>query len=89
MPVITRITGKNQVTVPAEIAAKAGLRMGSRLEWQVTDKPDVLQVRILPETSALAATVRGRGKPYAAPGRSAVDGLVEERERDEGGRNTP
>lgn len=79
----TRITGKNQVTVPAEIVRRAGMRPGTRLEWRTTDREDILEVHVLPDPAAVAAELRGRGKALRrAPG-SAVARLLEEREREE------
>jgi bifunctional DNA-binding transcriptional regulator/antitoxin component of YhaV-PrlF toxin-antitoxin module len=77
------MTGKNQVTVPAEIAARVGLGPGTRLEWRVTDRKDVLEVRVLPDLPTLARQLRGRGARSGGRKGSAVERLVEERERDE------
>jgi hypothetical protein len=80
---ITRITGKNQVTVPAEIVGKAGLRNGTRLDWRMTEKVDVLEVRVLPDLPSLAAGLRGRGRLFEKMGGSPVDRLHRERERED------
>jgi bifunctional DNA-binding transcriptional regulator/antitoxin component of YhaV-PrlF toxin-antitoxin module len=52
---ITRMTGKNQVTVPAEIVGKAGLKTGTRLDWKTTDREGVLEVHVLPDQATFAA----------------------------------
>ena len=62
---ITTITGKNQVTIPAELARREGLRPGTRLEWRATERPHILEVRVL----------RARRHPG-----SPVDRLVRERQ---------
>lgn len=80
---ITRITGKNQVTVPAEIVDKAGLKAGTRLDWRITDREGVLEVRVLPDRVTLAAGLRGRGNGFRQQDGSAVARLHGERERDE------
>lgn len=80
---ITTVTGKNQVTIPAEIARREGLKPGSRLEWRFTDRPQVLEVVILPGTSSVAASLRGRGNRHRKLAGSPVDRLVGEREQDE------
>jgi bifunctional DNA-binding transcriptional regulator/antitoxin component of YhaV-PrlF toxin-antitoxin module len=82
--VITKITGKNQVTVPAEIVGKARLKPGTRLDWRTTDREDVLEVRVLPDQAAFAAGFRGRGNRFKRTVGSAVDGLHREREQEEG-----
>jgi bifunctional DNA-binding transcriptional regulator/antitoxin component of YhaV-PrlF toxin-antitoxin module len=85
---ITRLTGKNQVTVPAEIARKDGMRPGTKLEWRATNRAHILEVRVLPDPASLAAYLRGRGKRLRRRPGSAVDRLVEQRTEEEetGGR---
>ena len=58
---ITTVTGKNQVTVPVDVAAKVGIHRGSRLEWKTTDRADIIEVRVLPDAAAIAASLLGRG----------------------------
>ena len=83
---ITRMTGKNQVTVPAEIAAKAGLTPGTRLLWRLTDRRDVLEVRVLPNQASIAEALRGRGRKSMRKRGSPVDRLIAERSLEESGR---
>ena len=77
---ITRMTGKNQVTVPAEIARKEGMRPGTRLEWRATDREHVLEVLVLPDRQSLAAHLRGRGNTHRRRSGSAVRWLIAERD---------
>lgn len=84
---ITTITGKNQVTVPAEIARTKGMRPGTRLEWRVTDRPGVLEVVILPDAAVIAGSLRGLGNRFRKLPGSPVDRLVREREEEEMERN--
>jgi bifunctional DNA-binding transcriptional regulator/antitoxin component of YhaV-PrlF toxin-antitoxin module len=81
------MTGKNQVTVPAEIAGKARLRPGTRLEWRLTDRDDVLEVRVLPDQSSVAEALRGRGSKSSRRRGSPVDRLIAERSLDDSDRN--
>jgi hypothetical protein len=83
------MTGKNQVTVPAEIVGKAGLKLGTRLDWRTTDQEGVLEVRVLPDQATLAAGLRGRGNRYKRRQGSAVDRLHREREHEENPRSSP
>ena len=82
---ITRITGKNQVTVPAEIVGKAGLKAGTRLDWRTTDQEGVLEVHVLPDQVTLAAGLRGRGNSFRRRDGSTVARLHREREQEEDG----
>ena len=83
MSLITRITGKNQVTVPAEIVVKAGLKAGTRLDWRTTDREGVLEVRVLPDQATLAAGLRGAGNRFRRQDGSAIARLHLEREQEE------
>jgi len=83
LSVITTVTGKNQVTIPAEIVGKAGLKSGTRLEWKTTDRRDVLEVRILPDRSAIAASLRGRGRASGTRGKEVLARLEQERAQDD------
>ncbi len=80
------MTGKNQVTVPAEIAAQAGLGPGTRLEWRLTEREGVLEVRVLPDLPTLARRLRGGGKRSGGRKGSVVGRLVTEREGDSANR---
>lgn len=80
---ITTITGKNQVTVPAEIARKEGLRPGTRLEWRSTERAHVLEVRVLPDPALIAADLRGRGRANRRLSGSPIDRLVQERKSED------
>jgi bifunctional DNA-binding transcriptional regulator/antitoxin component of YhaV-PrlF toxin-antitoxin module len=87
--VITRITGKNQVTVPAEIVGKAGLKAGTRLDWRTTNREGVLEVHVMPDNVTLAAALRGRGSRFKRRDGSVVDRLHGERDLEENARTRP
>jgi len=80
---ITTVTGKNQVTVPAKIAAAEDIEAGTRLDWRLTAKEHVLEVRILPDRATLARQLRGAGREQLEPGRSPVAELIRERESED------
>ena len=80
---ITTVTGKNQVTVPARVAAAEGIEPGTRFAWSFTEREHVLEVRVLQSVAEVAANLRGRGVRYRNRSGSAVDALLRERERDE------
>ena len=79
----TTVTGRNQVTIPAKLAADYGITNGSRLEWLTTPEADVLKVRILPGRAALAAEVQAIGMKYKKPGRNLAKDLIRDRMTDE------
>lgn len=84
---ITTITGKNQVTVPAAIAAQTNMHPGTRLDWELAKQEGVLIVHVLPDPAELASGLRGSGRKYRRPGASAVGNLVRERAREDRERN--
>ena len=81
LSMITTVTGKNQVTVPADIAARESIRRGTRLQWLSTDREHVLEVRVLPDRATLARNLRGQGAAQKSRGGSAVERLIQERRR--------
>ena len=76
------VTGRNQVSIPARLARKLGIRRGTRLAWEETGEPDCVRVRILPDRQELAVRVSGAGRRWLRPGADPVADLVRERERD-------
>ena len=61
---ITTVTGKHQITIPAKLASAMGIVPGSRLEWQPTNQASVIRVRVLPDRKAIANGLLGAGRPY-------------------------
>ena len=80
---ITTVTGKNQVTVPAKLAAAEGIEPGTRFAWSFTEREHVLEVRVLKTVSEVAAELRGRGARHRSRPGSAVDALLRERDQEE------
>ena len=80
---ITTITGKNQVTVPAGIVTKAHMHPGTRLDWELADDESTIRVRVLPDRATLASQLRGSGRKHKRRGASAVRNLVREREKED------
>ena len=71
------------MTVPAEIVGKAGLKPGTRLDWRITEREGVLEVRVLPDQGTFAAGLRGRGNRFRRQEGSVTDRLHREREQEE------
>jgi AbrB family looped-hinge helix DNA binding protein len=85
---ITTVTGKNQITIPAAIANRIGLKSGSRIDWQLSSKSDEIRCIVLPEPSVIAANLRGAGKRFLKPGQNPSAALLAERTTDESIRST-
>ena len=76
---ITIVTQKNMVTIPAAISREFGIKPGWKLEWQPIENSDQILVRVIPDRGELARRLAGTGKS-CSPDRDAVAELIEERE---------
>jgi AbrB family looped-hinge helix DNA binding protein len=76
---ITTVTQKNTVTIPAEVARKLGIKPGDKLDWQPVEGKDEIVVKVIPNRGELARRLCGIGADLA-PGRDLVAELDEERE---------
>ena len=79
---ITTVTQKNMIPIPAEVGRHYGIKPGYQLDWQVVDGTDEIRVRVIPDRSALARRLLGKGRRFS-PERNAVQELVEERAADD------
>lgn len=71
---------KNVVAIPAFLALGHGIKPGSRLDWQETAQADTLTVKVLPDYSALAASLLGAGRKHLRPGADPQAELARERD---------
>lgn len=76
---ITTVTQKNMITIPAEVGRIFGIKPGWKLDWQPLEGTDEILVRVIPDRGELARRLAGTGKKYS-PERDAVAELIEERE---------
>jgi bifunctional DNA-binding transcriptional regulator/antitoxin component of YhaV-PrlF toxin-antitoxin module len=77
-PMITTVTQKNMVTIPAEVGRRYGIRPGYRLDWQPVAGKEEILVRVIPDREELARRLLGAGRRFS-PERDAVAELVAER----------
>lgn len=75
---VTTVTQKNMVTIPAEVGRKMGIKPGWKLDWQPVEGREEILVRVIPDRGELARRLVGAGRRFS-PGRDAVDELVAER----------
>ena len=76
---ITQVKDQNVVAIPPSLADEHGIKPGSRLDWQPTEKADVLTVKILPDYASMASNLMGAGRKYVKGGSDPVAELVRER----------
>ena len=75
---ITTVTGKNQITIPAALARKLNIEPGQRIDWQIGED-GVLIAKLLPKRGEVARRAAGMGKEWLEAGDDPVADLIEER----------
>ena len=80
---ITSLTGKNQVTVPAEIAHKLGLLPGAQLDWAIGEQPNKIVITIKPTRKQMLERIREIAQKHARPGQYPVGDLIRAREEED------
>jgi AbrB family looped-hinge helix DNA binding protein len=76
---ITKVTGKNQITIPAKLARQLGIQPGQRIDWSI-EEDGVLTARLLPSRSELARQAAGMGRQWLETDMDPIADLIEERE---------
>jgi len=79
----TTLTGKNQITVPAEITQQLGLAAGTQFEWAVGDKPNKLMITIKPTRKQMLERIRELGRKWKKPGQDPIGDLIRGRVQDD------
>ena len=79
---ITTVTGKNQVTIPAALARELDIEPGTRLDWARTEDGALL-AKPKPSRAQLVRQLSGRGRRYLRPGSTPIRDLIGERAQDE------
>ena len=75
---ITTVTQKNMITIPAEIGRRLGIKPGYRLDWQPVEGKEEILVRVIPDRGELARRLLGAGRKFA-PERDSIAELIQER----------
>jgi AbrB family looped-hinge helix DNA binding protein len=75
---ITTISRRTMVAIPAEIRRRLGIKPGYRLDWQLVEGREEILIRVIPNRSELARRLLGAGRQFA-PERDAVAELIQER----------
>ena len=77
---ITTVTGKNQITIPAALARQLNIEPGQRIDWHIGDD-GVLIARLLPKRGELARQAAGMGRKWLDDGADPVAELIDERSK--------
>ncbi len=70
----TTLTGKNQITLPADLVRKLGLKPGTRFVWSAR-KDGSMVARPLPSRGALAHRLMGLAAVELRPGADPIQDL--------------
>jgi len=79
---ITTVTGKNQVTIPAELARELNIKAGTQLDWS-KDEDGTLRVKPIPSRGELARRLAGIGAPWLKSGDDPIADLIHDRLADD------
>lgn len=79
---ITTVTGKNQITIPAVLARQLKIQPGQRIDWTIS-VDGALMARLLPRKEKLARQAAGMGRKWLEEGVDPVADLIDERVRDD------
>jgi AbrB family looped-hinge helix DNA binding protein len=82
LSMITTVTGKNQITIPAQLAREFDIAPGTRLHWAKGGE-GILIVKIVPNRPELARRLAGRGRKHLRQGSDPIRDLVEDRVRED------
>ncbi len=75
---ITTVTQKNMITIPAEVGRRFGIKPGYRLDWQPIEGKEEILVRVIPDRGELARRLLGAGRHFS-PESDAVAEIIAER----------
>ena len=79
---ITTVTGKNQLTLPAKLAKLLDIQPGTRIRWEVAEDGSI-RLHPLPSRSELVKKAEGMGRSWLRPGQSPIAELLQERVDDD------
>ena len=79
---ITTVTGKNQVTIPAQLVKALDIQPGTRIDWSMGEDGIIL-ARLVPQRGALARKVAGMGRNWAKQGTDPIADLIRERNQED------
>jgi len=80
---VTKVTGKNQVTIPAALARELRIERGTQLEWQRGEGKDTLTIRVKPSIDVILCELQEMAAKYRIDGRMALEDLQQMRDEDD------
>ena len=86
---VTKVTGKNQVTIPASLARELDIHPGSELEWQRGPGDDTIRIRVLPSPEAALREVQELVATYGIDPDKALADLEQMRDEEDSDGGVP
>ncbi len=83
----TKVTGKNQITIPASIAREYNIHPGTELVWRQGREGNTILLKIMPSVDEQLNDIREDAARYRIDADSALADL--QRMRDEEDRHSP
>lgn len=80
---VTRVTGKNQVTIPAALARELGIVPGTKLDWRKGAAANTISIRVKPSVDAILREIQELGAPYRVKAKEMLEDLQRRREEDD------
>jgi AbrB family looped-hinge helix DNA binding protein len=80
MVIRSKVTGKNQVTIPAAIARELNIEPGMELEWKL-NKENYIMIRPVMTRAEMVRRIEGKWQPLFPPGTDPIGDLIREREQ--------
>jgi len=80
---ITKVTGRNQVTIPAALARELKITAGTRIEWRRTKGADRLCLRVKPAPEVVLRSVQDMVGAYRINPAKALAELGKMRDNDD------
>jgi AbrB family looped-hinge helix DNA binding protein len=79
MIIRSKVTGKNQVTIPSVIAHKFNIKPGMEIEWEFSEDESEIVVRPVLSRAELARQLQGKWRHLFPPGSDPIGDLIRER----------
>ena len=80
---ITKVTGKNQVTIPAKLARELSIVPGTELEWSRAEEEATIRIRVRPSTDQILLRIQEMAAPYRAKAKEMLEDLQRMRDEDD------
>lgn len=82
MTIISTVTGKNQITIPAALARELNIESGMQVEWEINEDRQLVISPVLSREEKLRQ-IEEKWKDLFPPDSDPIGDLIRERELDD------